>query len=135
MIFNSNEIYATVWEATLSENKKYMDLRISTSEKDADGNWKNSNWFARVIGHALNSLKGVKREDRITITKSKFTNEPYEDAEGNKRSYFKFVIIEASINSKDDKPTAGQAPKKANKPKKAEPTPQKTADESESDPW
>ena len=134
MIFNSNEIYATVWEATLSENKKYMDLRISTSEKDADGNWKNSNWFPRVIGHALNSLKGVKCEDRITITKSKFTNESYEDADGNKKSYFKFLIIEATISSKDDK-TTGQAPKKANKPKKEEPTPKQTADESESDPW
>lgn len=134
MIFNSNEIYATVWKATLSENKKYMDLQISTSEKDADGNWKNSNWFPRVIGHALNSLKGVKREDRITITKSKFTNESYEDENGNKKSYFKFVIIEASINSKDDKPTS-QPSKNTSKPKKEEPTPKQTADESESDPW
>lgn len=132
MIFNSNEIYATVWDATLSESKKYLDLRLSTSEKDADGNWKNSNWFARAIGHAVNSLKDVKREDRITITKSKFTNETYEDGDGNKRSYFKFVIIEASINSKDDKP-AGQASKKTNKPKE-EPTQNNTA-ESESDPW
>lgn len=134
MIFNSNEIYATVWKATLSENKKYMDLQITTSEKDQDGNWKNSNWFPRVIGHALNSLKGVKREDRITITKSKFTNEPYEDEEGNRKSYFKFVIIEASINSKDGKPST-PAPKKADKPKKEEPTPEETADENESDPW
>ena len=75
MIFNENKIYAKVWKVTPSENGKYVDLQITTSEKDNDGNYVNSSWFPRVIGKAVNTLKGLKREDRIIILKSKFTNE------------------------------------------------------------
>lgn len=99
MIFNNNQIFAKVWKSTVEE--KYIDLQISTSEKDGDGNYKNSSWFPRVIGHAYNTLKDVKEGDRITITKSKFTNERYEDKDGNKRSFFRFIILEATINSDD----------------------------------
>ena len=99
MIFNKNEIYGKVWEATLSENGKYIDLQMTTSEKDDEGNYKNSSWFPRAIGHAANSLKNVKKGDRITITKSKFTNEKYEDENGKKRSFFRFLILEASISN------------------------------------
>ena len=99
MIFNNNQIFAKVWKSTVEE--KYIDLQISTSEKDGDGNYKNSSWFPRVIGHAYNTLKDVKEGDRITITKSKFTNERYEDKDGNKRSFFRFIILEATINNDD----------------------------------
>lgn len=124
MIFNSNQIYGKVWKVTPAENGKYIDLQMSTSEKDADGNYKNSSWFPRVIGHALNSLKGVKEGDRIIITKSKFTNEGYEDANGNKKRAFRFVILEASILSENSsatpteqnsapQPSTSQAPEEA----------------------
>lgn len=105
MIFNSNQIYGKVWKVTPAENGKYIDLQMSTSEKDSDGNYKNSSWFPRVIGHALNSLKSVKEGDRIIITKSKFTNEGYEDANGNKKRSFRFVILEASILSENSSAT------------------------------
>ena len=42
MIFNDNKIYAKVWKVTPSENGKYIDLQITTSEKDNDGNYVNS---------------------------------------------------------------------------------------------
>ena len=61
MIFNDNKIYAKVWKVTPSENGKYIDLQITTSEKDNDGNYVNSSWFPRVIGKAVNTLKGLKR--------------------------------------------------------------------------
>ena len=47
MIFNDNKIYAKVWKVTPSENGKYVDLQITTSEKDNDGNYVNSSWFPR----------------------------------------------------------------------------------------
>lgn len=101
MIFNNNTIYAKVWKATPSE--KYIDLQISTSEKkqDDDG-YENSSWFPRAIGHAFNTLKNVKREDRITITKSKFTNVRYQTEDGEWHSSFRFLILEATIDGTDD---------------------------------
>lgn len=105
MIFNKTTCYAKVWKVTRAENGKYIDLRISTSEKNEDGDYKNSSWFPRVIGHAVNSLKNIKEGDRIAITSSKFTNEQKEDQEGNKKSFFRFLILEAKIedgNSDND---------------------------------
>lgn len=123
MIFNDNKIYAKVWKVTPSENGKYIDLQITTSEKDNDGNYVNSSWFPRVIGKAVNTLKGLKREDRIIILKSKFTNER-RDTDDGKKSFFRFLILEAEIEGSDrasgntpatdtkkkDKPTEEPAP-------------------------
>ena len=100
MIFNDNKIYAKVWKVTPSENGKYVDLQITTSEKDNDGNYVNSSWFPRVIGKAVNTLKGLKREDRIIITKSKFTNER-RDTDDGKKSFFRFLILEAEIEGSE----------------------------------
>lgn len=123
MIFNDNKIYAKVWKVTPSENGKYVDLQITTSEKDNDGNYVNSSWFPRVIGKAVNTLKGLKREDRIIITKSKFTNER-RDTDDGKKSFFRFLILEAEIEGR--KRSGGNTPatetNKKNKPKE-EPAP------------
>jgi hypothetical protein len=95
MIYISTPIYATVWSAKPAE--KYIDLRVSTSEKKQDGTYESSNWFPRAVGHAFNTLKEVKERDRICITKAKLTNARYTTESGEPKSSFKFVIIEASI--------------------------------------
>ena len=98
MIFIHDKIYAKVWKVTKSD--KYIDLQITTSEKDADGNYINSGWFPRLIGHAFNSLKDkIKEGDRIAITKSKITNERRKLDDGTTRSSFRFVVLEANIES------------------------------------
>lgn len=97
MIFIHDKIYAKVWK--VEKHEKYIDLQATTSEKDAEGNYVNSGWFPRLIGHAFNSLKDeIKEGDRLVITKSKMTNERYKDREGNTKSAFKFVILEAEID-------------------------------------
>lgn len=98
MIFNTGKIFGRVWKVTPGESGKYLDLEMTTSEKDKDGNYENSGWFPRVIGHALNTLKDVKKGDKIVITKSKFTNIRQKDEQGNTRSYFKFLVLEAEID-------------------------------------
>lgn len=96
MIFIHDKIYAKVWKVEKAE--KYIDLQVTTSERDKEGNYINSGWFPRLIGHAFNSLKDtIKEGDTLIITKSKITNERYEDNEGNKKSRFKFVVLEASV--------------------------------------
>lgn len=97
MIFIHDKIYAKVWNVEKSE--KYIDLQVTTSEKDKDGNYINSGWFPRLIGHAFNALKDtIKEGDVLVITKCKITNERYKDGEGNKKSRFKFVVLEAAID-------------------------------------
>lgn len=97
MIFIHDKIYAKVWKVEKFE--KYIDLQVTTSEKDKDGNYSNSGWFPRLIGHAFNALKDtIKEGDTLIINKCKLTNERYEDNEGNKKSRFKFVVLEASIS-------------------------------------
>ena len=96
MIFIHDKIFAKVWKVEKAE--KYIDLQVTTSEKDKEGNYINSGWFPRLIGHAFNALKDtIKEGDTLIITKCKITNERYEDNEGNKKSRFKFVVLDASI--------------------------------------
>jgi len=104
MILNKSKIYAKVWKAELTENGKYMDLQISTSEKQEETKYVNSGWFPRAIGHALNSLKSVKKGDKIEITSSKFTNE-YKEVDGVKKGFFRFIIFEAKIVGSENKET------------------------------
>ena len=127
MIYNSGKIYATVWKSTPSENGKYIDLQVSTSEKNQNDEYVNSSWFPRAIGHAANSLKDVKEKDRICITKSKFSNEKYTDKDGNKRSSFKFLILEAELVQAQQQPT--QAAQTNSSPA------QPNASVDEEDPW
>ncbi len=51
MLFVSNK-YAKIWKIFKAE-EKYVDLAVSTSEKGQDGEFRNSNWRARAIGHAF----------------------------------------------------------------------------------
>lgn len=102
MIFCNNNVYAKVWKVQ-KKTDKYIDLQISTSEKDKDGNYINSSWFPRCIGHAFNALKDTLKEgDRITITKCKFSNEKYTAQDGTTKSAFRFIILEASVDAPRD---------------------------------
>lgn len=124
MIFVRDKVYAKVWK--IQEHEKYLDLQISTSEKDAEGNYVNSSWFPRAIGHAFNTLKGnLKEGDRLVITKCKLTNEKYTARDGTVKSGFKFVILEASVeenNNKAVQPGAQPASAAVSEPAKGDDT-------------
>lgn len=141
MIFAEGKVYAKVWKVTPSENKKYIDLQITTSEKDSDDNYINSSWFPRCIGKAVNTLKNVKRGDKIIMTRFKFTNERKEQDDGSYKSFFRFLILDAEIdgvnndeeNQETSTPSSAKAKGKAKNTKKPEEQP---SEESESDcPW
>lgn len=99
MIYTTNPIYGKVWKIMRTE-QKYMDVRMTTSAKDSNGEWVDSTWFPRLMGHAFNSLKGTLKDgDKIVITKAILENPPYEAPDGSKKSSFKFRILEASISN------------------------------------
>lgn len=110
MIFGTSRNFAKVWK--IKKTEKYMDLQITTSEKDQRGNYVNSSWFPRVIGHAFNSLKDIKENDRIIITKYKLTNERKKTEDGEYKSYFRFIILEAEVDTNNGQATAEAAPAK-----------------------
>lgn len=90
-----NKAYCTIWDIKPSE--KYTDIRISTSEKNRDGNYVNSNWFARCIGKAHNQIKNFEVKDRAIILSGKVTNETYEK-DGQKRSVLRVLIYDLEKN-------------------------------------
>lgn len=98
MIFLEGKVYAKVWNVTPSQNGKYIDLQITTSEKNEDGEYLNSSWFPRCIGRAVNTLKNVKRGDKIIIKRLKFTNERVKQEDDTYKSYFKFLVLDAEID-------------------------------------
>ena len=57
MIFFKGTMYAKVWK--VSPEAKYIDLRVSTSEKKDDGTFASSTWFPRVIGQNLHNKSKV----------------------------------------------------------------------------
>ena len=134
MIFFKGTMYAKVWK--VSPEAKYIDLRISTSEKKEDGNFASSTWFPRVIGHAFNTLKDVKEGDRICITKAKFTNENYKKQGTEEiKSVFKFLILEATIEGAQSD-NNNQTPPRASTPATPANETAETEDEPEADcPW
>jgi len=131
MIFiKDSEAYATVWKVNPSENGKYIDLQVSTSEKDKEGEYINSSWFPRCIGHAVNSLKGLEERDRIKIKSFKITNEYNRE---KNQSYFRFLILDAErLDSGGNKGTASAKSATTKPAKKAAP---KVNDTEEDLPW
>jgi hypothetical protein len=86
-----------------------------------EGEYVNSGWFPRLIGHAFNSMKDSlpQKGDRILITKAKLSNERYKAQDGSIKSHFHFVVLEAQILSKKngedqhEETSAKEAPTKA----------------------
>ena len=57
--------YVKVWNIDM--DGKYPKLRISTSEKDKEGNYINSNWFATCIGKSAETARKLKEGDTIAV--------------------------------------------------------------------
>ena len=124
MIFVKDKIYAKVWKIT-KRDEKYLDVQMTTSEKDKEGNYVNSGWFPRLVGHAFNALKDTLTEgDRIIITKAKLSNERYTAPDGTTKSAFRFVILEAEIDSPSQTDRKQEAPK-----------PDAPAEDKDASPW
>lgn len=97
------KVYATVWKV---ENKgKYAEVRMSTSEKDKDGKYINSNWnFVRFVGKAYDKIMHVKERDRICISAFKATNITKDNENGEKRTYFGLTVFDFDCDNSNSAP-------------------------------
>ena len=128
--------YATIWKIETEE--KYSNVRLTTSRKDKEGEYHNSNWsFVRFIGEAHDKVKditlGDKEKLRIKITSGHFTNEPYEqDGEKKYPKNPKFVVFKFEFS---DNKTETNSSKTDTKSKKGYDTPPAVDDEDDGVPF
>lgn len=86
-----NNAYATVW--SVEDKGNYVKGRISTSEKDKDGKYINSNWFVIFVGKAKEPALALSTKDRIKIISGKISNTTTGEGE-NKKSFVNVVIFD-----------------------------------------
>ena len=83
--------WAKLWEVKPAE--KYVDLRISTSEKDKDGKYINSTWFPRVWGNVAEQFKHMQAGDRFKIASGRLSNVSKQMEDGTYRTRLEFKIF------------------------------------------
>jgi single-stranded DNA-binding protein len=99
------KIYAKVWEVNAQE--KVTTLKVSTSDKDKDGNKTYSSWYPVAFGQTAKRLaEEVRSGDTIIIKTAKLKNELYMPKDGDKKkTRFEFVIFDyEALNN--DQPSA-----------------------------
>jgi hypothetical protein len=84
-----NNIYATVW--SVEDKGNYVKGRISTSEKNKEGEYVNSNWFVTFVGKAKEPALALSTRDRIKIISGKISNTT--TGEGKDKKSFVNVVI------------------------------------------
>lgn len=92
-----SKIYAKVWK--VDKKEKYTSLTISTSDKQQDGSYKNSNWNCRVVGQAKDI--DVSDGDRIVIDSAKIEN--VWDKE-NKKNWLNIIVFNFETEGQQENP-------------------------------
>jgi hypothetical protein len=82
--------WATVW--SVEEKNGFVKGRISTSEKDQEGNYTNSNWFVTFGKNISEKALALNEKDRIIIKKCKLTNPSVKKQDGTTVSYLNLNI-------------------------------------------
>ena len=117
MFFVTNR-YAKIWKI-FKEKEKYVDMSVGTSEKDKDGEYRNSQWPARAIGHAFQQYKnGEIAEGQQYAIRGKLTNERYQDDDGNWKDNYRLLIMDFGEAGTDIQPGEKAEQSKADPPKK-----------------
>ncbi len=106
-MINFNGCYANVFDVEV--NDKYTKAHISTSRKDQNDEYVNSNWFGYFFGKAKDKAAKLEDKSRIFIIQGGVTCEKYEDKDGDSKYFtsvkiFDFVTLES--NSSTSKKTA-----------------------------
>ena len=122
-MFYCTNTYGSVFKVEVED--KRVKARLSTSEKDVDGNYINSNWNAVFIGKACCDIaRTLTDRDRIHINKCKVTNTVYTNKDGEKRSWLQVTIydfekLEHSSSSNNEEKSTGSSKKSSASKKSA----------------
>lgn len=107
-MFFIKDQYIKIWKVEPEE--KRTKIQISSSEKDQNGNYHNSNWNGVAISKAKQQIADglVSAGDRVKIKNGKVTNEAYTSKTGEKRSWLQVTVMEFDL---DGSGSAGQSSK------------------------
>jgi hypothetical protein len=89
MALSFKEQFATYWD-TQEEKERYARVKLSTGDKQKDGTYINTNWFATFVGKAFEKLGQLETKDKIKIS-GKVSN-PYNKEK--KTSYLNLVVFD-----------------------------------------
>lgn len=118
-MINFNNSYGSVFK--VEDKGNYVKADFSTSRKDQNGEYVNSYWKAIFLGNAKEAAKSLTDRDRIHVTSGGVANEPYTNANGERRSFPSVKIFEfeklGSNNgvTKDEKKPTKKTTKKSTK--------------------
>lgn len=94
--------YATVWEV-VSRDEKFAKVRLSTSRKNLQGEFINSNWFASFIGGALKKLNelNVGEKTRVLLQKGYVSIDSFQK-DGEWRNYTNLSVFDFDLAENKD---------------------------------
>jgi single-stranded DNA-binding protein len=76
---------ATFWKI-VEQKENYATVSLSTSSKDKEKNWHNSNWsYCKFVGTALRGLEELNEKDKIVVKQGKIDRDPWVDKDGKKQ--------------------------------------------------
>ena len=105
----STGTYATLWSVEQDKNG-FVKGRITTSEKDKDGNYTNSSWFVTFGKNISKKALALKSGDRILMDKFSIKNPSKKKDDGSYVNYLGVNIYHYSIiegNSTGNAPATG----------------------------
>ena len=92
--FDAEKQYTGTWATVFKprEQNGFVKAQLSTSEKDQEGNFTNSTWFASFSKNISEKAKKLQDKDRIIIKKGKLTNISKKNEDGSYTSYLNLNI-------------------------------------------
>ena len=90
-----NKGFFKVWK--VDKKEKYTNLNCSTSDKQQDGTYKNSNWNVKLVGKANDLI--VAEKDTLIVKNAKVENIWDKEKE---RNWLNVIVFDAEVQ--------GQAP-------------------------
>lgn len=88
----TNNVYATVWSVEPSQSGNFTKVRLSTSSKNADGNYEQDfGDFCMFVGKANEPARKLKVKDKIKISRCGVKNRYVKD---KNVTYYDFVVFE-----------------------------------------
>ena len=97
-MFFIKDQFAKLWSVDLSGT--YPKGRISTSEKDREGNYdktKTSNWFVTFFGDAKDKAGDLEGTERIKILSGKITNISKKQPDNTYKTWLNVIVFDFEV--------------------------------------
>ena len=94
MIYFTDQ-FAKVW--SIDKSKSVPRGRISTSEKNQQGEWVNSSWFVSFIGKSKEKALELNGDERIKMLKGKVTSTSKKLDDDTYRNYINVTVFDFEL--------------------------------------